>query len=152
MSDLRRATLTVLAGILAVYGVVYADVWLRARSAYQEGEKYLEWDRRPELKAASLDRFLAEKQARLQTDEAAGRLTAVELEERLALARFERDEAMKESSLKYAYVWFQTAVELFSPPESRWVVRSRRQMAVAKELWKKELDAKKIPHQDYMLE
>jgi len=152
VSDLRRATLTVLAGILAVYGVVYADVWLRARSAYQEGEKYLEWDRRPELKAASLDRFLAEKQARLQTDEAAGRLTAVELEERLALARFERDEAMKESSLKYAYVWFQTAVELFSPPESRWVVRSRRQMAVAKELWKKELDAKKIPHQDYMLE
>ena len=152
MSDLRRATLTVLAGVLAVYGVVYADVWLRARSAYQEGEKYLEWDRRPELKAASLDRFLAEKQARLQTDEAAGRLTAVELEERLALARFERDEAMKESSLKYAYVWFQTAVELFSPPESRWVVRSRRQMAVAKELWKKELDAKKIPHQDYMLE
>ncbi len=59
---------------------------------------------------------------------------------------------MKESSLKYAYVWFQTAVELFSPPESRWVVLSRQKMAVAKELWKKELAAKKIPYQDYMLE
>ena len=116
------------------------------------GEKYLEWDRHPELKAAYLDHVLAEKQARLQGERAAGRLTAAELEQRLALARFERDEAMKESSLKYAYVWFQTAVELFSPPESRWVIRSRQQMAAAKELWKKELDAKKIPYQDYMLE
>ena len=59
---------------------------------------------------------------------------------------------MKESSLKYAYVWFQTAVELFSPPESRWVALSREKMVLAKELWKKELDAKKIPYQDYMLE
>jgi hypothetical protein len=152
VADLRRKSLTVLACVLAVYGMVYADVWLRARSAYLEGEKYLEWNRRPELKAAYLDRVLAEKQARLQGDRAAGRITAPELAERLALARFERDEVVKESSLKYAYVWFQTAVELFSPPESRWVIRSRRQMAVAKELWKKELDAKKIPYQDYMLE
>jgi hypothetical protein len=149
---MRRKALAVLACVLAVYGMVYADVCLRARSAYLEGEKYLEWDRHPELKAAYLDRVLAEKQARLQGDRTAGRITAAELDERLALARFERDESMKESSLKYAYVWFQTAVELFSPPESRWVVRSRQQMTVAKELWKKELDAKKIPYQDYMLE
>ena len=145
-------TLTVLACILAVYGMVYADVWLRARSAYLEGEKYLEWDRHPELKAAYLDQALAEKQARLLAERAAGGITAEQLSQRLALARFERDEAMAESSLKYAYVWFQTAGELFSPPESRWVIRSRRQMASAKELWKKELDAKKIPYQDYMLE
>jgi hypothetical protein len=151
-SELRRRLLTLLACVAAVYGMVYADVWLRARSAYLEGEKYLEWDRRPELKAAHLDRMLAEKQSRLQGDRQAGRITPAELEQRLALARFERDEAMNESSLKYAYVWFQTAVELFSPPESRWVVLSRAKMAAAKELWKKELAAKKIPYQDYMLE
>ena len=102
--------------------------------------------------AVYLDRMLAEKQARLQDERASGRITSVELAQRLALARFERDEAMKESSLKYAYVWFQTAAELFSPPESRWVTRSRLQMAAAKELWKKELAAKKIPYQDCMLE
>ena len=151
-SDLRRGLLTVLACAAAVFGMVYADLWLRARSAYLEGEKYLEWDRRPELKAAALDRLLTEKTARLQAERAAGRLTAEDLEARLALARFERDEAMKESSLKYAFVWFQTAVELFSPPESRWVVRSREKMSAARSLWKKELAAKKIPYQDYMLE
>jgi len=152
VSDLRRKLLTVLACVLAVYGMVYADVWLRARSAYLEGEKYLEWDRRPELKAAHLERLLVEKTARLQAERAASRITPAELEARLTLARFERDEAMKESSLKYAYVWFQTAVELFSPPESRWVILSREKAPVAKELWKKELAAKKIPYQDYMLE
>ena len=47
---------------------------------------------------------------------------------------------------------FQTAVELFTPPESRWVVMSRAQMPRVKELWKKELDAKHIPYKDYMLE
>ena len=33
---------------MAVYGMAYVDLWLRARSAYREGEKYLEWDRKPD--------------------------------------------------------------------------------------------------------
>ena len=39
-------------------------------------------------------------------------MTKEELAQRLALAKFSRDEAVAESSLKYAYVWYQTAVEL----------------------------------------
>lgn len=148
----RRAALTAAACAAAVYGMVYADLWLRARSAYLEGEKYLQWDREPGLKQSHLDELLARKQARLRREAAAGRMPEAELQQRLSLARFERDERMKESSLKYAYAWFQTAAELFSPPQSRWVVRSREKMALAKGLWKRELDAKKIPYQDYMLE
>ena len=152
MLNLRRVLLTTGACVLGVYAIAYADLVLRARAAYLEGEKYLEWDRDPGLKKAALDRRLADAGSRLLREREAGRITQGELEQRSALARFERDEAMKESSLKYAYVWFQTAVELFSPPESRWVVMSRRKMVSAKELWKKELDAKKVPYQDYMLE
>jgi hypothetical protein len=152
MPNLKRIALTVCACVAGVYAVAYVDLVLRARAAYLEGEKYLAWDRDPGLKKAALDRELAGAEARLRRDRDAGRITAEEFEQRSALARFERDEAVKESSLKYAYVWFQTAVELFSPPESRWVVLSRRKMAEAKELWKKELDAKKVPYQDYMLE
>jgi hypothetical protein len=151
-SRLRAAALAVGVCLAAVYAIAYADVCLRARSAYLEGEKYLEWDRRPELKAAALDKLLAEKEARLRRDFQAGRFDEAQLKQRLLLAKFERDESFKESSLKYAYVWFQTAVELFSPPESRWVKLSREKMVLAKELWKKELRAKKIPYQDYMLE
>lgn len=136
----------------AVYAMVYADLVLRARSAYLEGEKYLEWDRRPELKRAHFEAECARREERLRAQAAAGEFPASELDQRLALARFERDERIAESSLKYATVWFKTAVELFSPPESRWVVLSRRKLLEARELWKRELDAQKIPYKDYMLE
>ncbi|MFI5344852.1 MAG: hypothetical protein ACHQ51_00610 [Elusimicrobiota bacterium] len=148
----RRTALTA-AGVLAfVYAAACADVVLRARSAYMEGEKWLAWDARPELKKAHFDSVLAERRKTLEADRAAGRLNASDFDKKLGLATFERDQAVAESSLKYAYVWFQTAAELFTPPESRWTVLSRQKMKTTRELWKKELDAKKIPYQDYMLE
>ncbi len=152
MNRARRVVLAVVACVAAVYGIAAADLWLRARTAYQEGEKYLLWDQRPELKAAHLDKLLAEDSARLRQDFASGRLPRGMLEERLALARFGRDEAMKESAVKFAYVWFKTAAELFSPPENRWTRLARGRMPVARNLWKKELELQKIPYQDYMLE
>lgn len=132
--------------------MAYVDVILRARSAYLEGEKYLEWNRRPELKTAHFDALLAKKEARLRRELQAGKMQPEELAQRLELARFERDQSASESSLKYAYIWFQTAVELFSPPESRWVRLSRVKMAEAKEAWRAELKAKKIPFEEFMLE
>lgn len=148
----RRIVLSVLAALLGVYGIASVDLILRARSAYYEGEKYLRWNKEPELKAAHFDAVLAEKEKRLEKVFKSGKMTEKELSERRQLARYERDQAVSESSLKYAYVWFQTAVELFSPPESKWVVLSRVKMAETKQLWKEELKAKKILYQDYMLE
>lgn len=152
MASFRRGLLIALGCGAFIYAAAYADLVLRARSAYLEGEKYLEWDRKPELKKAALDAELADAEARIKARAADEKLSPALLEQRLRLARFERDERFKESSVKYAYVWFQTAAELFSPPESKWVRLSREKMVLAKELWKKELDAKKIPYQDYMLE
>lgn len=144
--------MTAAAASIGVYAVAYVDLVLRARSAYQEGEKYLLWDREPGLKTAHFDAWLKDEGERLRASHREGALGAAELKERLDLARFERDMRVSESSLKYAAVWFSSAVELFSPPESRWVVLSRAKLALARELWKKELEAKKIPYQDYMLE
>jgi hypothetical protein len=148
----RRALLTA-AGLLAfVYVSACVDVVLRARSAYNEGEKWLSWNEHPELKKAHFDAELAERQTKLEKERDAGRLSPTEFDKKLGLSRFERDQQVAESSLKYAYVWFQTAAELFTPPESRWTAMSREKMKTTRELWKKELDAKKIPYQDYMLE
>ena len=149
---MRRTLLAILGCAAAVYAMAYVDLVLRARSAYLEGVKYLEWETRPELKKAYFEGKLAKKEAALKAEAASGKLSPAELDERLELARFERDQRVAESNFKYAYVWFQTAVELFSPPESRWVVLSRGKMAEAKALWKKELEAKRIPYKDYMLE
>ncbi len=149
---LRQLALGGVACLAAVYAIAYVDLILRARSAYLEGEKYLDWSAHPERKKAFFDQKLVEKEARLRADFAAGKLTKDELDERLYLARFERDERVGESSLKYAFVWFQTGATLFTPPESKWVALSREKLAQTKELWKKELDAQHIPYQDYMFE
>ncbi len=152
MSPGRRAVLGALALAAAVYGMARADLWLRARSAYLEGEKWSEWAAKPELKKAHYDSELAAREAGLKRELDAGRLDKAAFERKAALARFERDQALAESSLKYAYVWYQTAAELFSPPETRWSALARTKMAATRELWKKELDARKVPYQDYMLE
>lgn len=138
--------------IAAIYGMARADLALRARSAYLEGEKWMEWSRRPELKKAHFDAELAAREGELSRELAKGRLDRAAFERKTGLARFERDQAVAESSLKYAFVWYQTAAELFSPPENRWSALARGRMAEARALWKKELDARKIPYQDYMLE
>ena len=148
----RRILLSSAALVVAVYAMARIDLALRARSAYQEGEKWMEWSRRPELKKANFDAELAAREAELSRELAKGRLERGAYGRKTALARFERDSALAESSLKYAYVWHQTAAELFTPPESRWVVMSRARMKETRELWKKELDAKKVPYRDYMLD
>mgnify|MGYP001602554359 FL=1 len=150
--DARRIALTAAALVAAVYGMARVDLVLRARSAYLEGEKWMEWSRRPELKKAHFDAELAARESELSGELAKGRIERAVYERKTVLARFERDQAVAESSLKYAFVWYQTAAELFTPPESRWTVRAREKMGQARELWKKELDAQKVPYQDYMLE
>ena len=152
MNGAVRALLVSAALVAAVYGMVRVDLVLRARSAYLEGEKWSEWSRKPELKKAHFDAELSAREAELSRDLAKGRLDRSAYERKLGLARFERDQAVAESSLKYAYVWYQTAAELFSPPDNRWSVMAREKMSRTRELWKQELDARKIPYQDYMLE
>jgi len=147
-----RPLLIAAALIAAVYGMARVDLYLRSRSAFLEGEKWMEWSRKPELKKAHFDAELAAREGELSRELAKGLLDKASHDRKAGLARFERDQAVAESSLKYAYVWYQTAAELFSPPENRWSARARVQMAEARALWKKELDAQKIPYQDYMLE
>jgi hypothetical protein len=148
----RRATAAVLGGLLFICAFAYADVTLRARRAYLEGEKYMLWNERPELKRAALDEELAAQEVGLREEAAREKWGRDVLDQRLALARFQRDERLKESSVKYAYVWYKTALDLFTPPESRWVKLCREKAPVAKALWKKELDAQKIPYQDFQLD
>ncbi len=132
--------------------MVYADVLLRARDAYQEGEKYMQWHENPALKAAALNLQYDKEKSDLDKKLAKGKIKKDEYARSLEISAFDRDRKMEESSIKYAYVWYQTAYELFSPPESRWVKLSREKAPAAKEKWKEELRAKKIPFEDYNLE
>jgi hypothetical protein len=141
------------AGTAAVmYGMVYCDVVMRAKQAFQEGEKYSQWADHPDLKARFLDDRYGKEKSKLDAQLARGKLDKDDYDRSLELAQFDHDQALKESSIKYAYVWYQTAAELFSPPESKWVKLSRQKMPLAKERWESELHAKGIPFEDYMID
>ena len=147
-----RTTGVVLALIAAFYAMVYVDVILRARDAYLEGEKYMRWHEGPRLKMTELNAKYEKQKAALGKKLAKRKISQDEYDRRLEIAAFDRDRLMEESSVKYAYVWYQTCYELFSPPESKWVRFSREKAPRALEKWKEELRAKKIPFEDYMLE
>jgi len=147
-----RVAAAAVVAVAVMYAMVITDVCLRARHAYLEGEKYARWADNPALKQQALDAELARDTAALDARLARGKITKEERDRRADLAKFAHDRRLEESSIKYAYVWYQTAVELFSPPESKWVKLSRRKMPLAKERWKAELRAKHIPFEDYMLD
>jgi uncharacterized membrane protein len=138
--------------IIAVYAMIYVDVVMRARSAYLEGEKYWAWHQDPARKEQSLKAEFDKEKAALDARLARGKITQDDYTRELDVAKFNYDRKREESSIKYAYIWYQTVVELFSPPESKWVRLARQKMPRAKELWKQELKARNIPFEDYMLE
>lgn len=136
----------------AIYALVLGDLWWRAREAYLQGEKYLRWHGDPEEKKRAIEEEFNRLKADLDRLSAKGRVLDNERRERLELLVVDRDEKLNESAIKYAYIWYQTCAELFSPPESVWVRRARKKMIETKEIWKAELRAKKIPFEEHMLE
>lgn len=147
---MRRALLSALALLAAVYALALGDVVLRGRSAFLEGEKWLAWSKDPAAKKAHFDEALAAREKELELEKAS--LTPEAYEKKRALARFERDQAVAESSLKYAFVWYRTSVELFTPPETRWTREARARMAETREAWRKELEARGVKAADHMLQ
>ena len=147
-----RYGLLTLGTIAALYGMIYIDVVCRAKESYLQGEKYWRWNEHPEEKQAELDAQFNQAKAELDKKLAANALKKDEYDRQMEILQFDHDRHMEESSIKYAYVWYQTAYELFSPPESKWVKLSREKAPLAKEKWKEELRAKNIPFEDYMLE
>src|SRR5438067_2511556 len=108
MTNWRWIALGLVATIAVMYGMVYVDVVYRAKHSFDEGEKYWRWADHPEERAGYLDgKFAAEKSA-LDTQLAKGKLTKDDYDHSLELLRFDHEQALKESSIKYAYVWYQT--------------------------------------------
>ncbi|MBN1621430.1 MAG: hypothetical protein JW871_02430 [Endomicrobiales bacterium] len=142
----------VLLCIVLVYLLIYIDVLMRARSAYLEGEKYWRWHENPQEKQQELFAGLQEEKEKLSKELSKDKISQDDYNKQVEIAEFNYEQKLNESSIKYAYIWYQTVVELFSPPESKWVRLSREKMPRAKELWKKQLTEKGIPFEDYMLE
>src|SRR5579872_7043344 len=88
-----------------VYGMVYVDVVLRAKEAYQEGEKYWRWYEHPEERQSYLDAKLAADKAQLEKKYSQEKISKEDYDRDLELLQFDHEQALKESNIKYAYVW-----------------------------------------------
>ena len=147
-----KITGVIIVTLIIMYAMVYIDVVLRARHSFLQGEKYWRWHSDPEEKQTELKKEFENEKTKLDKMLAKNKLKKDEYAKKLDIVEFNYNRKMEESSIKYAYIWYQTTIELFSPPESKWVKLSRKKMPRAKELWKEELRKKNIPFEDYMLE
>ena len=142
----------VIATIAIMYAMVFVDVCMRAREAYWEGEKYWDWHEHPEKKSKEILAKFEKSKIELEKKKNENKITELELKRQMEILEFDRNKNLEESSIKYAYVWYKTAYELFSPPESKWVRLSREKAVLAREKWKEELRSKNIPFEEYMLD
>jgi hypothetical protein len=137
-----RTPVWVVASILVAGTLVYVDVSWRARHAYLEGEKFWRWADHPEEHAQVLEQEFRAKKEALERRFAKGVLSQRDYERELDLLRFWKTLSLEESTIKYAYVWYRTAVDLCSPPESNWVRLARQKLPMARERWEQELREK----------
>jgi hypothetical protein len=110
----------VLLCLAIAYSLSVYEVVSRAHEAWQEGEKYYAWMNDPAQKKAWFDSQLAAQ--KINQDD------------------YQR--LMADSDLKNAYVWYETATDLFQPPRSQWVAKSEERLKELKpkrEAWLKSL-------------
>lgn len=88
------------------YFMARFEVVRRAQREYTEGEKFLNFYRNPDAKKLYYDDKLKKKE-----------ITDIEYEM-----------LMEDNALKNSYVQYNTVVDLFTPPESEWVKKSRQRL------------------------
>lgn len=147
-----RTIVLISLGIILVYLAIYVDVILRAKHAYITAERYFDWYYNPHKKEKFLSEQAEKEKKRLEKLFSKGKMSKEEYEIQLELVEFNRQRQMEESSLKYAYIWYKTVVDLFSPPNSKWVRLAKEKLEIVRDLWKKELESKGYKVEDYMLE
>lgn len=147
-----RIILILLLCVVIVYTLVYIDITLRARSAYYEAEKYMEFYYNPQKKIEYFENIAKKEKEKLDKLYFQKKLTEEEYKIKLELIEFNKQRQIEESSLKYAYIWYKTVIDLFSPPESKWVKLARSKLPTVKSMWKNELEQKGYKIEDYMIE
>ena len=96
----------VAATLIIMFLMARFEVVRRAEREYNEGEKFLSFYKNPDLKKQYYDEKLKKKE----------------------ISDAEYEMVMEDSALKNAYVEYQTVIDLFTPPESKWVKMSRERL------------------------
>ncbi len=137
--------------IALVYGMVVIDVMARARSSFQHAQIYDQWDQDPESKKQFFERKFFRQKAVLDQRREQGRISQDEYAVDVERLNFQRDKAVNDLSIKYAFQFYHDTYALFSPPETKLIRQARLLAPAAKQRWRETLAARGIPFQEYML-
>ena len=104
----RTKDIIIVSGIILVALVIMFllarfDVIRRAEHEFKEGEKFYTFYKNPDIKKQYYNDKLINKK----------------------ITEAEYEMSMEDNALKNAYVEYQTVIDLFTPPESKWVKLSR---------------------------
>lgn len=92
--------------IAVAFVMVNLEVVRRAKREYKEGEKFLEFHKNPAKKTEYYNKMLSDKK----------------------ITQEQYEMLMEDNALKNAYVQYTTVIDLFTPPESKWVKMSRERL------------------------
>ncbi|MBN2753877.1 MAG: hypothetical protein JXR81_03310 [Candidatus Goldbacteria bacterium] len=92
--------------IIAFFVMAPLEVVRRAKREFLEGERHLSFYKNAEAKKQYYDEQLSKKK----------------------ISEPQYRMLMEDNSLKNAYVQYQTVTDLFTPPESKWVKKSRERL------------------------
>jgi len=106
IKDILVITGIIILTLIIAYFMARYEVVRRAKREYLEGEKFLSFYKNPELKKQYYDEKLRKKE----------------------ISQEEYEMLMEDNALKNAYVQYQTVIDLFTPPESKWVKLSRERL------------------------
>jgi hypothetical protein len=138
--------------VIIVYIFVYLDIFFRARTAYFEAEKYMDWYYNPQKKIEYIQKQVDVEKQILNRMLSKREISQEEYKIKSELIEFNKKRQIEESSLKYAYIWYKTVIDLFSPPETKWVKLAKQKIGQVRQLWKTELEQKGYKIEDYMIE
>lgn len=147
-----RQIIYVILAIILFYGIIYVDITLRAREAYLTAERYLDWSVNTQKKEQYFKEKYEKEKMFLDKKLAKGKISQQDYDLQIEMLNFKIEQQKQESSLKYAYIWYKTVVELFSPPETKWVKLAKEKLEPTRQLWIKELESKGYKVEDYMVE
>jgi hypothetical protein len=106
IKDILVITGIIILTLIIAYFMARYEVVRRAKREYLEGEKFLSFYKNPELKKQYYDEKLRKKE----------------------ISQEEYEMLMEDNALKNAYVQYQTVIDLFTPPESKWVKLSHERL------------------------
>lgn len=105
--EILANVIIVVCTLIIAFLMVRFELVKRAKREYNEGERYLSFYKSPDLKKQYYDEKLKKKE----------------------ISETEYEMLMEDNALKNAYVQYNTVVDLFTPPESKWVKLSRQRLS-----------------------